>query len=148
MGAFKNNVIYIFHPEVFAKESSHKSEEFWITLKHEYCHYYYSQITGSHFPYWLNEGLASYLSGKKLLVNKEAEDRLFDIFEYFNKSAKGVYWIGQYWVEFLINKYGRENLIELIKSLKSGFDQDEFAENFKKTYKIDFSRESLSKIIK
>lgn len=78
VGAFKNNSIYILNPEIYERESSHKKEEFWKTLKHEYCHAYYTQITRSHYPIWLNEGLASFLSGKKLILKDDYKNKLLN----------------------------------------------------------------------
>jgi len=95
VGACKNNNIYILNPNVYEKESSHKKEEFWQILKHEYCHIYYTQITKCHYPFWLNEGLAGYLSGKKLVLKNEHKGKLLNIFSYYDKVDSNVYLVGQ-----------------------------------------------------
>lgn len=147
VGAFKNNSIYIFNPEAYVTESSHKKEEFWITLKHEYCHACYAQITKSRYPVWLNEGLASYISGKKLLLTNDNREKLLNIFDYFDYVDKGAYIIGQFWVEFLIKGYGKGKFLKLIKSFSSKFGYQEFSEIFYSVYGFKFDKETLSKFI-
>ncbi|MFH1611849.1 MAG: hypothetical protein ABH887_01110 [bacterium] len=67
VGHAKDGKIYILHPDIYVQESSHKSiDSFWKVLKHEYCHIYFrtiTTITKIGYPKWLNEGLASYLTG-------------------------------------------------------------------------------------
>jgi len=147
VGAFKNNSIFIFNPEVYSKESSHKKEEFWITLKHEYCHACYTQITKSHHPVWLNEGLASYVSGKKLVLGNGYESKLLNVFDYFNHVDKDVYMLGQFWVEFLIKKYGRKKFLKLIKSFNGQFDSRQFMKNFYDIYNFKFNKQTFSKFL-
>lgn len=147
VGAFKNNSIYILNPEVYEKESSHKKEEFWQTLKHEYCHFYYTQITKSHFPIWLNEGLASFLSGKKLFLKDGYKDKLLNVFDYFDRVEKDTYTVGQFWVEFLIKKFGKDKFLELIKGYPSDFNFEQFAEKFYNVYKFQFDKNSLEKYL-
>ncbi len=148
MGAFKNNSIYILSPQKYAKESSHKKEEFWMSLKHEYVHYYYTQMSKSHYPVWLNEGLASYLSGKKLGSETISSDKLLNILKYFNKSDKSVYLVGQFWVEFLIKNYGKNKLLELINSFNSPLDYQQFTKKFYSIYNFKFTKNSLKRFLK
>ena len=147
VGAFKNNSIFILNHKVYAQESSHAAEEFWQTLKHEYCHYYYTQITRSHYPIWLNEGLASYISGKKLILKGGYKDKLLDVFDYFDRVDKNVYTIGQFWVEYLIKKYGKNKFLKLINSFDARFDQQQFIFKFYQVYGFKFSRESFSEFV-
>lgn len=148
VGAFKNNSIYILHPEVYEKESSHKKEDFWINLKHEYCHSYYAQITKSPYPVWLNEGLASFKSGKKLILGNDDKGKLLNVFNYFDKSDRDVYLIGQFWVEYLLKKFGNEKFLTLINSFNYGFTSKDLAKNFYKIYGFKFNKKELSKFIK
>jgi len=147
VGAFKNNSIFILNYKVYSKESSHKAEEFWQTLKHEYCHYYYTQITRSHYPVWLNEGLASYISGKKLILTDDYKAKLLDIFDYFDRVDKGAYAIGQFWVEYLIKKYGKRKFLKLINSFDAQFDRQQFIFKFYQVYGFKFSRDSFLEFI-
>ncbi len=148
VGTVRNGAIYIFNPEVFERESSHQKIEFWKTLKHEYCHIYYNQITRSIYPVWLNEGLAGYISGKKLNYEGKPKNYFLDVISYFYNHESKVYLIGQFWVEHLINKFGSKKLIELIKTLEQPIDEKQFALKFYKVYKIRFNKSSLTKLIK
>jgi hypothetical protein len=147
VGAFKNNSIYILNPKVYAQESSHRKEEFWGTFKHEYCHAYYTQITKSHYPVWLNEGLASFISGKKLVLRDNYQDKLVNIFGYFNQADKDVYMVGQFWVEYLLKKYGKKKFLKLIKSFNPGSDYRRFTKNFYHVYGFKFDKKSLAKFV-
>jgi hypothetical protein len=143
------NSIYILDRKIFAKESNHKKEEFWLTLKHEYSHIYYSQITKSHFPIWLNEGLASHLSGKKIIVKEKDQVQLLNVFDYYKKGGKDVYTVSQYWVEFLLKEYGYEKLIKLIKSLdiKAELSSNYFNQQFYKIYGFRFNKKTFAKFL-
>jgi len=147
VGAMKNNSIYIFHPDVFAQVSSHPEEKFWETLKHEYCHAYYTQITKMHYPFWLNEGLASHLSGKKIFLSDGYRDKLLNVFDYFDKMDKDGYMIGQYWVEYLLQNFGKDKLVELIKNIKLGADNAKFSELFFNIYDFKFDKNTFEKYI-
>jgi hypothetical protein len=146
VGAYKNNGIYIFHPNAYERESTHKKEEFWQNLKHEYCHAYYTQITKGHYPIWLNEGLASFLSGKKLFVKKN-NSRLLKVFDYFNRADRDVYMVGQFWVEYLLKKYGKKRFLKLISSLRSGLDSKQFAKIFFNIYGFKFNKKYFLKFL-
>jgi len=148
VGAFKNNSIYILNPDAYARESSHKPEEFWTTLKHEYCHYYYTQLTKSHYPVWLNEGLASFISGKKILLNDSQNNKLLDIIHYFEEADKDVYAVGQFWVEYLLKRYGRKKFLSLIRAFRAGFSYRQFVEKFHCVYGVQFTKKSFLKFLK
>jgi hypothetical protein len=143
------NSIYILDRKIFAKESNHKKEEFWLALKHEYSHIYYSQIIKSHYPIWLNEGLASHLSGKKIIVKEKDQKQLLNVFGYYKKSGKDVYTVSQYWVEFLLKEYGHEKLIQLIKSLdiKAELSSSYFNQQFYKIYGFSFNKKTFAKFL-
>jgi len=146
----RGNNIYILDKEKFSKESNHKSEDFWQTLRHEYSHVYYTQITHSHFPRWLNEGLAGYLSNKKLIIDDKIQSKIFNIFFDFNKCNADTYRIGQFWVKQMIKKFGKRKLLELIKSLD--FDEEmsirRFAIKFYKVYGFQFNKKNVAKFLK
>lgn len=143
------NSIYILDRKIFAKESNHKKEEFWLTLKHEYSHIYYSQITKSHYPGWLNEGLASHLSGKKIIVKEKDQAQLLNVFDYYKKGGHNAYGISQYWVEFLLKEYGQKKLIKLIKSLdiKEELSSNYFNQQFYKIYGFRFNKKTFAKFL-
>lgn len=145
VGVTKNNCIYILDKKNFAKESNHQTKDFWQTLKHEYSHIYYAQIAKSHFPYWLNEGLACYLSGKKLILKKDFQDKLLNVFSYFDHSDSDIYMVGHFLVENLIKKFGKNKFIKLIKCLncKSEMNCRQFNKRFYKIYGFQFNKKII-----
>ncbi|OGY93725.1 MAG: hypothetical protein A2406_04125 [Candidatus Komeilibacteria bacterium RIFOXYC1_FULL_37_11] len=149
VGMTKNNCIYILDKKKFAKQSNHKEEDFWQTLKHEYSHIYYTQITKSHYPFWLNEGLACLLSGKKLVLKKDSKDKLVNVLSYFNHRDRDIYMVGHYWVEYLLKNYGKRKLVQLIKNLnfKSEINSRQFVDKFFKIYGFRFTKTNLMKMI-
>ena len=148
VGASKNNSIYIFNPEVFASETTHDKKEFWQIFKHEYFHVYFSQITRGHYPYWLNEGLACYFSGKKLVLKDADKENLLNVFMYYDKSDKGIYAVGQFWVEYLIGKFGQAKMVELIKNTATVKNSHQFARLFNRVYGFKFNKNSFTSLIK
>ena len=140
----KNGIIFILSPDAFPKYSSHKKEEFWQVLKHEYCHIYFRQITGGSYPLWLNEGLANYLAGQK----KNGGNPL-DVFSYFDEVGGGIYNVGYYWVEFLIKKFGKKKMVQLIHGLKTEREMTPrlFADIFQNIYGFKFNRRELTIVL-
>jgi len=147
VGAFKQGNIYVLNPKVFEKESSHQKEEFEQILKHEYCHVYFTQITKGHSPSWLNEGLACFLSGKKLVLKNDYENKLLNIFSYYNEVDSDVYMVGQYWVEFLLKKFGKKKFLKLISSLDLISNERQFSIKFYEIYGFKFSKTSFLKLV-
>jgi hypothetical protein len=145
VGFARYNNIYIFDPQVYARESSHKKEEFWQTLKHEFSHVYYTQITKSEYPFWLNEGFACHISGKKVIGKASDKKILLNVFSYFDSKDCNIYLVGHFWVEFLIKKFGKKKLVELIKSINSRTNNHHFANSFYKIYGFKFDRNCFLK---
>lgn len=146
VGGTKYGAIFILNPDHYVKESDHKNKnDFWKTLKHEYCHIYFRSITSNTRPLWLHEGLATYLAEQKKTC-----DNPLDIFCYFDKQGKGLYDVGYFWVDLLIKKFGKAKLVKLIKSLnvKSVLTEKEFSKIFFKIYGFKFDKKTLIEIMK
>ncbi|MCX6744549.1 MAG: hypothetical protein NTX82_03425 [Candidatus Parcubacteria bacterium] len=142
VGFTHQNTIFILNLKVYTKESSHKNQQdFWKTLKHEYCHLYYKKLTGNTYPDWLNEGLASYLAKQKR-PKPELREALYILGDK-NRGKYDVYKVGYFWVNLLIDKFDKKKLLKLIGSLKPQMSQPEFERIFYKVLKIKFSRRSL-----
>lgn len=141
----KNDKIFILPPNVYLKESSHKDiNHFWQTLKHEYCHLYFKKMTGINYPKWLNEGLACYLAGQT--KKPPAEEEALRIFNYYRKPNWQIYKTAYFWVKLLIEKFGREKLLKLIKRLNPQMTKKQFTKNFYQIYKFQFLKEGFGKI--
>ena len=146
VGGTKYGAIFILDPKIYTKESSHTDKNnFWKTLKHEYCHIYFRHITNGVHPLWLHEGLASYLAGQKKTCNNP-----LDVFSYFDKTGRGLYDVGYFWVELLIRKFGKAKFLKLIKALepKPNLTERIFAARFYKVYGFKFNKNTLAKLLK
>ncbi len=127
---FKNNV-YILHPRNF-------SEEYFISLlKHELTHTFFNVISKNHTnPAWLYEGVSLYLSG-------QYKDRKVELFKSFLDN-KNIYLESGLAVKLLINYFGKEKLLQLIKQLGSR----QFNNLFKEIYGFNPSYEEFNKLLK
>ena len=146
VGGANGRNVFILDPKIYTKESSHKDpNDFWLVLKHEYCHIAFRQYCGHSIPKWLNEGLANYLASqvKKKPTKKEA----LRVFDYYQKLDWRIYNIGYFWTKFLIEEFGKKKLLTLIKSIDSQTTEKEFAKKFHQVYKFHYSKTDFEKIL-
>ncbi len=147
VGWTKENTIFILNPKNYTKESSHKTiTSFWQVLKHEHAHCYFKKITNTNYPKWLNEGLACYLS-KQVKLQPMPREAL-KVFDYFSKNGTQNYKLGYFWVKLLIEKFGTEKFIKLIKTLSDKTTEKQFGRNFYNIYKFRYSKDDFKKVIK
>lgn len=141
VGGFNSqkNYVFILAPWAFEKESCHPKENFPKVLIHEISHLFIGQVHPFSVPRWLVEGLASYLAKQKRplvsispeLLNSPFLTRLSSFSGWNENASKGAYPISYYWIEFLINKYGKEKILKFILELKK---IPEIKDAFKKIY--------------
>ena len=145
VGFVRKNIIFILHPSVYTKESSHKSvKDFWKTLKHEYCHLYYKQLAANTYPSWLNEGLACFLAKQKK-PKPELNEALF-ILDDKKQGKYDIYKVGYFWADLFIRKFGRRKMLNLIKAMRPKMNKSEFGKIFNRVYKIKFIRKDLEQL--
>ena len=89
--------------------------DFWTILKHEYVHFYWHAIVGTTMPIWMNEGLACYLAGQTFVLKDK--NMIFNIRDYFDDNTFNAYAVGYVGVNYLIEKFGKETLLEFLKQL-------------------------------
>ena len=82
--------ILIFDDENLEKETIHKKESVNTIIKHELVHLMYHKKLGTSEPLWLNEGLASYLSGKKIPSAKIDKKDIIRLFKRNNERGNTV----------------------------------------------------------
>lgn len=139
--------IFILDPKIYTRQSSHKDiNEFWQTLKHEYCHLFYYFLTKNPKPQWLNEGLACYLADQNK-YNKN-DKNIMKIFDYYDKSDKNIFSIGYFWVKQLIEKFGEKKLLMLLQLLKNCSNEKDFKRLFFNVYNINYNQEGFYEILK
>lgn len=132
------------------KESSHifRKERYYTTIKHELAHAFYYKITSNIYgPTWFREGIACYLSGENETIPKIINfSNFLDYSDFYNKkNYKEAYIESSFAIEFLVKKYGKEKLLELIKAIKKDMSESDFAKLFKKIYSIPLDYKSFNK---
>lgn len=141
-----NSNIFILNPEVYTKESDHRDvEHFWKALKHEYCHLYFEKVTGGGYPKWLNEGLSCYLADQ--VKGKPAKEEALQVFKCYKEINPLTYKVGYFWVNFLINNFGKGKMLKLIRNLYEKDTEKQFNAVFKDIYGFNFSKTSFVKIL-
>ena len=137
IGFYIGNDIFVLDYEKFGKESSHRHytpEKYRCLIKHELAHLFIRSIANTNKPVWLNEGVCVYVSGQ-LKHRKEIPEKLSTFLDYYDHSGSSVYGEAGFFVEVLVNKFGKEKLIELLKLMKEKKpDKKEFNKLFKQVY--------------
>lgn len=127
--------VYLLDRANFEKESdnTYSEERYVALLKHELGHCFMDTITeGYRKPLWLMEGLAIYLSGQLQWYNQP--EKLEKFLESFDKQGDKIYTESGFAVKLLIDKYGKEKIIGLLKQLTVRPDENKFKEIFKGSF--------------
>jgi len=144
VGWTSGNTVYMLSDENYETESNHKysDEEYFALLKHELAHCFSHIISGfCQKPIWLLEGISIFLSGQlKLRPKPENYSRFI---EFHEKGGKGVYSESGFAVEFLVKKYGKEKLLQLLKKAKESNSKKDFADLFKSIYDFELSYDNF-----
>lgn len=153
VGYASNRLVYLLNRKNFKTESNHKysDKKYIALLKHELCHLFFNKISKeTHKPKWLNEGISLFLSGQnKLKKNIPIEFKNF--FKFYGKDTDNkdnVYQESGFVVETLINKFGKEKILELIKSCSIANTEEKFEKSFNKIYGFDLNYANINKIYK
>nr|MBA4404673.1 hypothetical protein [Nanoarchaeum sp.] len=142
------NSIFILNKKSLTKSKRiSKKTDYEGLIKHELSHQFYHQLSSKSIPAWLSEGTALYTDGR-LKYQKEPE--IFTNFLNFEKNEVGkeVYKESGFAVEFLVNKFGKQKLLELIKECKNIKSPQEFKDKFEKIYKFEMNYENFNKLYK
>lgn len=142
--ASHTNEIDILHQEALEKYSSHSRDEFLPILEHEIAHLFIDQLSdGNAVPRWLDEGLASYVSGQYKNVKKQNNYIIDDFCEklaiskgWDDYSSYCSYQIASLFVQFLVEKYSLDKIIRMIILL----DKNYYYPNFKKIFQKIFNK--------
>jgi len=137
-GFTKGKEIFIFAYSIFDKETIWKKKAFYESLLHEINHLFYDHLSGCCYSHiWLSEGLATLIQnhGKKFKYKKGLKITKTILKQGYNKITPETYQIYILFVEYLINEFGKNKIIKLIKGLKSG---DKLNDLFQRIYKKSF----------
>jgi uncharacterized protein YqgQ len=111
------------------------------TLKHELCHLLlHSNIESEKLPRWLDEGVCQWASGgvaelmandgDKALAKATISDRLISLenlrsFPRDDKSLLLAYEESKSLVEYIVNEYGEQGILQILRYLKVGYSTDD-----------------------
>jgi len=151
VGWLNNLDIYILDNENFEKESSQKysEEEYYKLIKHELVHAFTTVVADIYdkpiLPDWLWEGLALYLAGQN--NPKQVPEKLENFLDFYEQDMENtdVYKEAGFAVEHLVKEFGKEKLLDLIKSLKSVSSESGFSQKFENIYGLDLTYPCLSR---
>ena len=128
-----NGKIDIMHFNTFERETSHKKEDFLPTLKHEMVHLFIDKITNDKaVPKWLDEGLASYISGQyknikhSIHIEEDFCEKLGTPKGWDEYSDFSAYDVASLFVSFLTEKYTLDKITEMLSRL----DKNYYCPNF------------------
>jgi len=139
--------IYLLDKKNFNKESSHKyTKDYYRRLiKHELAHLFFSILSSrQRIPIWLNEGMSIYLSDQ--LKTKKRPKKFMNFLDFYIKGNVGVYEESGFVVEKLINQFGKNKILRLIKGLSNIKSKKEFNKLFKKIYNKDLNYKLLNNL--
>ena len=145
------NVIFLLDEASYATESTRKFDQniYDCQIKHEVCHCYYRQLAWNKRPVWLNEGVSIFLSGQlKFHRPVEAFNNFLNFYqdEQVEISGTSVYQESGFVIEKLVNKFGREKLLSLIKSCHDTKNNDDFLKSFNQIYGFELNYESINQL--
>ncbi len=149
VGWAHGNKIYILDRSNFEKESSHKysSDMYYSLLKHEISHAFYSIISnGNTKPVWLCEGVAIFTSGQ--IKEKQPVSSFKEFLDFYEGGGERVYSESGFAVHVLIEEYGKQKLLDLIKGLKSANSPEEFSGLFVTIYGMEPRYEKFNELLK
>lgn len=146
----KGNNIYLFDIDVLEEVTwwYHKKDiwNYIRCVKHELWHSFYRYFLNKNYFRMnrLNEGMSIYLSWQ--LTEKTRPKKFEKFLNYWCKTWNGIYKEAWFVVELLINKYGKENIFQLITSLWYIHSEEEFSEKFKEIYWFELNYTNLNSL--
>ena len=145
VGWTNGSQVYVLNKDNLEKESNHKynPNEYHALIKHELSHSFYNILSGyNHFPSWLSEGVVIYTSGQNKFRNKP--DKFSKFLEFYDHGRKGVYDETGFFVQILVEKFGKQKLFDLIKGLKNIKTKEEFERLFAEQYGFNLTYDEIN----
>jgi len=131
--------LYFIHSSMIEELTPHTNKDFWPVVKHEMSHWFYRHVAGveSGNPRWFNEGLAGVVAEQRRTQKPTPLDEPVVDKYYLYSDASNYAW-GYWMVKYLLDEFGREKLIALIKSLtEEEMTKEFFSSQFERNYHFD-----------
>lgn len=138
VGWVADNKIYLLSRDNFEAESSHEysNEKYEGLIKHELTHCFSDVVSGqTHRPVWLHEGISIFLSGQLKTMPKP--ENLCQFINFYTTGGQAVYQESGWAVAHLVNNYGKNKLLKVLKKSKDTKTQNDFAELFQSIYEFE-----------
>jgi hypothetical protein len=150
-GWLDNLNIYTVDREYFKKGDGQKysDEEYAKLIKHELAHVFTQVVTNTYDrpvkPDWLWEGLAMYLAGDiDLITPPKNLGNFLDFYEQ-DMSNTRVYEEAEFAVKTLVDKFGKEKLLDFMKKLEGNKSPQDVEKVFKEAYDMDLNYPNMNK---
>ncbi len=147
MGVYWAGSIRILSPRVWLS-GSNIEEQFLKEgpVHHEFAHLMVDEITKGNYNRWWTEGIAQYVEKKitgfefadPYKYRKEIEYYSLDVLEkrFDSLDQQIAYWESLKAVEFIVNKYGEENILSILNNMGDGYN---LAQALSKTLNISYT---------
>ncbi len=141
--------VYILDKDNYENESvkEYSDDKYQAMILHDLTHCFIDSITGTYRkPVWLNEGVSLYLADQLQWI-KKIPDKFENFLDSFDKIQKGAYLEGGFVVKMLVEKYGKEKLLKMLKKMKEERpDEKNFAKLFKDVYGIELNYDEINNL--
>jgi len=147
--AYGFNHIYILDYDQIKKERKNFSKkDYQMFIQHELSHLFSKIITKEGYqPVWLWEGVAIYTSGQnEIKIKLEKFNQLLSFYEDHKVGKENVYYESGFFVQMLVEKFGKAKFIKFLKSLQKIKNRKEFDNLFFKIYKFKLNYKEINKI--
>ena len=146
IGWSEGKTIYVLDRNNLEKESSHKYrlDTYSALIKHEISHSFYNILSGNqHKPVWLCEGTAIYTSGQNKFKKTPTEFKEF--LEFYDQGGSDVYHESGFFVQMLVEKFGKQKLLELIRESRNANTEEAFNKLFSEKYGFELNYDEVNK---
>jgi len=137
--------LFLLKRSLIGKETNHQKyspSQYGLLMKHELCHCFFLVLSkGKYEPDWLWEGTSMYLSGE--LKKKNKPKQFTNFLRYYKKEGQEVYNESGHAIQFLVEKHGKEKLINLIRSLSTISSEMDFSKKFEEIYGFKLAYENF-----
>jgi len=149
IGWSENNNIYVLDKNKFSEESDHKEytdDEYAVLVKHEMSHSFSKILAkGEVKPKWLWEGIAVYTSGENKARIRPTEFKQF--LDFFDEGGKGVYVEAGFAIQLLVEKFGKQKILDLIKISSTFTTRDDFNLAFNSSFDFEPTYEEFNRLL-
>jgi hypothetical protein len=149
VGWSKNRNIFLLNYRNLETESSYllTPEQYSALIKHELNHSFFGIASGNaNAPLWLSEGISIFLSGQTSNGQWKRPTDFEGFIDSEGENKRYAYAEGGFVVELLINKFGKEKIIQLVKHLMSIKDGQEFKGVFSEIYGIELDYKVINEL--